>query len=557
MSTLLGRRRYLTNFNIHRLPHLITDTLIIGSGVAGLRAALEAAEQGDVLVLAKAEARLSATDWAQGGIAAAVQPDDSADAHATDTLAVSCGLGDARLTRGVVGEAPEHVAELRSWGARFDERDGRLTAGREGAHSASRIVHADGDATGREIARVLLERVRSQARIRVFEHCFAIDLITFDSRVVGAVTFHPRHGHQMFWATTTILASGGLGRVYRETTNPPIATGDGQAMALRAGATLRDLEMVQFHPTTLYVAGAARALISEAVRGEGAILRNSAGERFMERYDPRGELAPRDVVSRAISSELKREQTPRVFLDVRHFPRGRFAERFPGIHRLLADFDIDPESDLIPVRPSAHYAVGGVVTDERGQTHVAGLLAAGEVASTGLHGANRLASNSLLEGLVFGRRAGRLAASRAASHDRIDRPLPVNHLLPQSVRTELDVSDVRHSLQSMLSRNVAIERSGDRLRETIEIIEFWGRYVLDKVFDEPLAWETQNMLTASWCIAVAAATRTESRGVHFRSDFVETDDARWRCHVTLRRGDDAIQCSTEPLPDAGGVAGAK
>lgn len=547
MSTIVGRRRYLTNFNTSRLPHLFADTLVIGAGVAGLRAALAAGDAGDVLVLAKDDVRLSATGWAQGGIAAAVAPTDSPQSHALDTLGVACGLGDAEVIRGVVEEAPQQIRELQGWGARFDSDGGELALGREGAHAAPRILHAEGDATGKEIVRVLLEQVRRHPRIRVFEHCFAIDLLTLDGRVVGAVTFHAKYGHQMFWATTTVLATGGTGRIYRETTNPPVATGDGLAMALRAGAVLRDVEMVQFHPTTLYVAGAARALISEAVRGEGAYLLNEAGERFMPRYDPRGELAPRDVVSRAIAREMKREHSPRVCLDVRHFGPGVFAARFPGISRLLADFDIDPDRDLIPVRPSAHYAVGGVRTDAQAQTDLPGLLACGEVASTGLHGANRLASNSLLEGMVFGRRAGELAARRAASLDRIDRPLPINHLLPQSSRTELDLDDVRHSLQSVLSRNVAIERSGDRLRETIEIIEFWSRYVLDKVFDDPPAWETQNMLAVALCTSLAAAARTESRGVHYRTDFTQPDDEHWRCHIDVRRADDAIQVTTAPV----------
>ena len=349
----------------------------------------------------------------------------------------------------------------------------------------------------------------------------------------------------MFWARTTILATGGAGRVYRETTNPGVATGDGIAMAMRAGAELRDMEMVQFHPTTLYIAGAARALISEAVRGEGALLVTRDGRRFMPGYDPRGELAPRDIVSRAITAEMIRDNAACMYLDARHFAPGRFAERFPSIDRLLHDFELDPQRDLIPVRPAAHYMVGGVTADAETRTNLPGLLACGEAASSGLHGANRLASNSLLEGLVFGRAAGQLALQRAAA-GRLDRPLPLRHELPASQRTQLDLPDVLHSLRSLMGRNVAIDRCRDRLRETLEIIEFWSGYVLDKVFDDPPAWETQNLLSCAWCIARGALTREESRGVHFRSDF-PTSLPEWRKHVNLHRADGGMRIFSSPV----------
>ena len=549
MSSAAGRRRYLTNFDSQRAPHQFTDTLVIGSGVAGLRAALAAADESNVLVATKDDPAESATRYAQGGIAAAAASDDSPKSHAEDTLKVGCGLNDAAIVQLVVESAPEHIRELRKWGARFDSGGGGLALGREGGHSSNRIVHADGDATGREVVRVLLERVRRHPHIRLFSHCFVIDLLTRDGVCVGAVTHHPKYGHQMFWARTTVLASGGVGRVYRETTNPSIATGDGLAIALRAGAVVRDLEMIQFHPTTLYVAGAARALISEAVRGEGGRLLNRAGQRFMSGYDSRAELAPRDVVSRAITAEMKRERAPSVFLDVRHFPGVSFAERFPTINQICLDVDIDPRDDLIPVRPTAHYTVGGVIADARTRTALDGLLVCGEAASSGLHGANRLASNSLLEGLVFGRIAGEVAAERAAANGKLERPTPLSHLLPHSSRTELDLDDVRHSLQSVMARNVAIERSGDRLRETTEIIEFWCRYVLDKLFDERRAWETQNLLTVALAATRSAAIRCESRGVHYRVDFPQPDDT-WRRHIDIHRADDEIQLATAPVEPA-------
>ncbi len=546
MSRAIGRRRYLTNFEAHRLPHLFTDVLVIGGGVAGLRAALAAAESADVLVVTKDSVWQSCTSYAQGGIAVAAAAGDSPEQHARDTLAVGCGLSDEQIVLLTVREGPRQLEQLERWGARFDREGAQLAVGLEGAHSAPRIVHARGDATGHEIARVLFEQVRAHPRIRLFEHCFVIDLLTLDGAVRGVITAHAKYGHQMFWATTTILATGGACRVYRESTNPPVATGDGLAMAFRAGAVLRNVELVQFHPTTLYVAGAARALISEAVRGEGAYLINRAGRRFMADYDERAELAPRDVVSRAMSAEMKREGAACVFLDVRHLPPGRFRERFPNLYQLCRDFDLDPQLDPIPVRPAAHYTVGGVAVDDWGRTNLDGLLACGEVAYNGLHGANRLASNSLLEGLVFGERAGRLAAERAAASPRPQHPPTLSHILPPSPRTVLDVADVAHSLRSVMSRNVAIERSGDRLHETVEIIEFWSRYVMDKVLDEPAAWEAQNLLTCALAIATAAATRCESRGVHFRSDYPNPDPA-WNCHVDVCRGEEGLQVSKVPL----------
>lgn len=545
MSSLIARRRYLTNFEPHRLPHLFTDVLVIGSGAAGLRAAIEAAQTCDVLLVAKSVVGESATHYAQGGIAAAIGPGDSVEAHAADTLQTGCGLAHSEVVAAVVADAPERINELISWGAGFDRSGGGLAFGREGGHGASRIIHANGDATGRELSRVLLDRAAACERLRIFENCFVIDLLTDDSRVVGVIAFHPKHGHQLFWATTTILATGGCGRLYRETTNPAIATGDGLAMAFRAGATLRDMCMMQFHPTTLYVAGAARALVSEAVRGEGGRLLNREGERFMPRYDDRGELAPRDIVSRAIACEMTQSRSTHVYLDVRHFSPGQFESRFPNISRLCRDFDLEPERDLIPVRPTAHYMIGGVIADMRCQTSVEGLLACGEAASSGLHGANRLASNSLIEGLVFGRIAGQVAAERATAETGRQRPHDISHLFPPSPRTELDLDDVAHSLSSVMSRNVGIERTADRLRESTEIFEFWARYVLDKVFDSVRAWETQNMLILAYCIATAAATRTESRGVHFRSDFpLPSDD--WRRHVDIRRRDEQVQVFSTP-----------
>lgn len=516
MSSLFDTRRYLTDFDSTRMGHVLTDTLVIGSGIAGARAAIEAAEYGPVTLLTKARFEDSCTNHAQGGIAAALDPDDSTRLHFEDTIRVGCGFNRTEAVERLVGDAPGLIAELLEWGAQLDRTADALALHREGGHKVNRIVHAQGDQTGRELTRVLRQRVSQAPGIRVFEHCFLIDLITVDDRCVGAVAFHEQHGHQLIWAKQTVLASGGCGRIWRETTNPPVATGDGIAAAFRAGASLCDLEMIQFHPTTLYVAGAARALISETVRGEGAYLIDRAGNRFMSDHHPDGELAPRDIVSRAIHRHLLQTQSNCVYLDVRHIQG--FKQRFPGIAGLCADFEIDVTRDRIPVRPSAHYMIGGVQVGLDGSTNVSGLLCCGEAACSGVHGANRLASNSLLEGLVFGKLAGETAGRRTAE---VPETMPVRRVAnatPKSTRTVLDLPDIRNSLRSVMWRNVGIERREQLLRETCDILDFWADYTLDKTFDDVTGWEAQNELTAARLIAASALERTESIGVHYCND---------------------------------------
>jgi L-aspartate oxidase len=533
-------RRYLTDFDTRRVPNILTEVLVIGGGVAGLRAAIAAAEHRDVIVLVKARKGDSNTARAQGGIAAVLGEGDSYESHAEDTLRVGCGLCDPDAVRVLVHEGPARVKELLDWGARLDRSGDALAAGREGGHSVARIVHAGGDATGKELADTLLQVAARNERLRIFENCFAIDLITRDGVCRGAITFHPRHGHQLLWAEGVILAGGGGGQLFRETTNAPAITADGHAMAYRAGAIMTDMEMVQFHPTTLYVAGANRILISEAVRGEGAYLVNRRGHRFMKDVHPQAELAPRDVVCRAIRTEIIREGTTCVYLDARHLDPERFRKRFPQITEVCAEFDIDVTGDLIPVRPSAHYMIGGVKTDLDGRTNIERLWACGESASTGVHGANRLASNSLLEGLVFGLRAACDVGRTLSSSPTSAGTLTLHNRVERSDRTELDIQDVRNSLRSVMWRNVGIERNADRLSETLEIIEFWGRYVMDKVFDDCYGWETQNMLTVARLIARAAVHRTESRGVHYRSDYPKADDLGWKHHVLMQRTEEGV-----------------
>ena len=543
MSESTAQRRYLIPFKASRLPQQFTDVLIIGGGVAGLRAAIAASESAEVLLLTKDTIDQSNTWYAQGGIAAVLQPADSIESHIEDTKIGGAGLCDDRAVRITVEEGPQRVLELLTWGANFDKQKGNpydLAFTREGGHSFARILHAYGDATGRELAQTLINTVRARENVRVSERSFVIDLITDGGRCLGALALI-NGTLNLIWSKRTILASGGAGQLYRESTNPPIATADGHAMAYRAGAAMQDMEMVQFHPTTLYVAGSSRALITEAVRGEGAYLVDRTGHRFLFDYHKDGEMAPRDVVSRAIVEQIRKTNFTHVFLDARHLEKSDFRERFPQLAKLVDQFEIDPSKDLIPIHPAAHYMIGGVDADEMGRTTLDGLYAVGEAGCSGLHGANRLGSNSLLEGLAFGARAGTDAAQQAKASD-IEFPLSLESQIVPSTKTELDIADVKSSLRSVMWRNVGIERSGERLAETREIISFWSRYVMDKTFDPhtlgpaaALGWELQNMLTVCHLIALAAQTRTESRGAHYRTDYPQRDDAKWRVHLLWKR----------------------
>ena len=544
MFEAITQRRYLIPFKAARLPQQFTDVLVIGGGVAGLRAAIAAADEGaEVLVVTKDTIDQSNTWYAQGGIAAVLQPADSYQSHVDDTEKGGAGLCDHDAVKVVIEEGPQRVLELLQWGANFDKKPGNphgLAFTREGGHSFARILHAYGDATGKELAQTLIRTVRGRESIRVSENTFVIDLITEDGRCLGALVLVNGHVN-LIWSRQTILASGGAGQLYRETTNPKIATADGHAMAYRAGATLQDMEMVQFHPTTLYVAGSSRALITEAVRGEGAYLVDRNEHRFMPDYHEMAELAPRDVVSRAIVEQIRKTHFTHVFLDVRHLQPADFRERFPQLAKLTDEFEIDVTKDLIPVHPAAHYMIGGVDADLDGRTSLRGLYAVGEAGCSGLHGANRLGSNSLLEGLAFGARAGADAA-RSARETQVEFPLSLEYRVPPSSKTELDIADVKSSLRSVMWRNVGIEREGERLDETREIIAFWSRYVMDKTFDAAAlgpavsaGWELQNMLTVCSLITSAAYTRAESRGAHFRMDYPQRDDTHWRLHLLWRR----------------------
>lgn len=533
-------RRNLAAFAVTRIPHRFTDVLVLGSGVAGLSAALAAVEERDIEVLlaTKTDLQETATRYAQGGVAAVLDPDltgDSPEIHVQDTLKTAAGLGEEEVVRLTVSEGIERVRHLSELGVNWDrDEEGTIQYTIEGGHSRPRILHR-GDTTGQEIQRALVNAAREHPGITLLDHTFAVDLLTEDGVARGALLVRPRGELEAVWARRTVLATGGLGRLYRETTNPSVATGDGIALAFRAGAVVEDLEFVQFHPTTLYVAGAERFLITEAARGEGGVLVDALGNRFMPRFHPLADLAPRDVVSRAIVTVMRETGSNRVFLDLSPIAPERIQIRFPRILEKLRGFGIDILRQPIPVRPSAHYSIGGVRTDLHARTSVEGLFAAGEVAATGLHGANRLASNSLLEGLVFGHRAGRRAGEEARDVP-LPRPFSVTGAAePVGVGPPLDLEDLTTSLRSLLWQKVGLERDGESLRSAFQQICSWIPYGLGRQFQEARSWSVQNMLLVAFLLAYSADRRKESRGVHFRVDYPETDDENWKRHVPLDR----------------------
>jgi L-aspartate oxidase len=499
-----------------------TDFLVLGSGIAGLRAAVALAAHGEVLVVTKDQPTESNTGYAQGGVAVALASDDEPRLHVEDTVQAGAGIVCAAAARVLVGEGPARIRELASWGARFDREEGRFHFTREGAHSRNRVLHALGDATGWEMARALLEKARRTPRIRVQSFSCSTDLVLSGDRVIGCRFLDERGVETAVLARATLLATGGAGQVFRETTNPPVATGDGAAMALRAGAALLDMEFVQFHPTALAVPGAPRFLVSEAVRGEGAKLLNGAGERFTD------ELAPRDQVARAIARENRAGRGP-VVLDLRHLDPERVRTRFPRIHRTCLAYGVDITRDPVPVTPAAHYVMGGVATDLHGRSTLSGLYAAGEAAATGVHGANRLASNSLLEGLVFGARAGE---AMAADH------LPAPAAAALATRSEADNaaedaegSALRSQIQQRCWDGLGLERNA----EGLAALEQWLLGTRRDLPPSPggrAAAETRNLAEVALAMARSAAFRKESRGAHFRLDFPQSDE-RFRGHTLL------------------------
>ena len=515
--------RHLVEVDLRSIPAYRFDVVVVGGGVAGDAAALAAASYGkSVAVVTKSNLNNTNTNMAQGGMAAVISEQDSFESHIKDTLEVGVGLCDESVVRKVVEGGPDAVHRLLALGAQFDHTpSGILDCSREGGHRFARVVHAHGDATGREIQRVLSNAVSKHELITIFPHTFALDLVTADGEAYGVVAQDPSGNTVLFSSSQIILATGGGGQLYRETTNPTIATADGVAMAFRAGITIRDPEFFQFHPTCLYIAGAARVLISEICRGHGGVLRDRFGNRFMHEAHPDAELAPRDVVSRAAFRQMIETKDTNVYLDLSNVD-GDPHEMFPGISKMCGFFGIDIKKDPVPVRPGAHYMIGGIAVDTDGRTSLPGVYAVGECASSGLHGANRMGSNSLLEGMVLGEAAGIHAASCGGTSKR-HRP---SRILKKTVDTppagiELGISDLIYSMKSLMWRQVGLERDSQSLQEATEHLSFWFDASKRLAPAEPRAWELINMLTVANIATLGATMRQESRGVHFRTDFPE------------------------------------
>jgi len=523
------------------------DYAVVGSGIAGLRAAIELSATGSVLVLAKSDLSDSATAWAQGGIAVALSDEDEIGLHEQDTINAGDGLCRPEAVTLLVEEGPKYITQLIEWGTEFDRSGTKLAFTREAAHSRSRILHAHGDSTGREISRALLARAHTTPHLHLRAHAFTTELVVENRRVTGLRFIDETDGslHEVR-ARAVLLATGGLGQIYRETTNPDVATGDGMAIAYDAGAVLSDMEFVQFHPTALAVKGAPRFLLSEALRGEGGILRNVNLERFMKRYSEAQELAARDIVARAIVTEMQRTNSAHVYLDMTKKTEEFLRKRFPRIYETCASYGLDLATDMAPVCPAAHYMMGGVKTDLWGRTSLPGLYAAGETAATGVHGANRLASNSLLEGLVFGARAGQAMMKDAPAGKKrpgalpgSPAPRPNNSAAApkEAAKATLKNSppcDTLTKIRDVMWREVGILRNGKELADAVQKLQALDLLKMQK--PGRAEHELRNLHALALLIARAALAREESRGSHYRADFAYRNDENFSKHSEVQKG---------------------
>ncbi len=532
--------RYIVNFNTRSLPRRRTDFLVIGSGIAGLYTALKASSFAKVTVLTKKKMGDTNTERAQGGIAAAIHSTDSPALHRADTLEAGAGLCNVSAVEVLVNEGPDRVRELIELGANFDRLDGELAFTREAAHSRRRILHA-GDSTGEEIQNTLARSILRENKVEFLEDNMVVDLLTHDNKCYGALVWdNIKKEIFVYYANVVVLAAGGAGQVFRNTTNPEVATGDGIALAFRAGAAVMDMEFVQFHPTALCIPGAPRFLITEAVRGEGGVLRNIHGERFMPKYHPGAELASRDIVARAIFTEMAATNSSHVYLDLSRMAGEKVKKRFPTITKTCAQYGIDVVNEMIPVAPAAHYMMGGVQTNLDGETSVNGLYACGEVACQGVHGANRLASNSLLDGLVFGYRIVESSRSRFKDMpEAVELEFAYTELLPCRAGV---TAGIRQKIQDIMWEKVGIVRSEDRLKEALDELSRLESVLLHEAGNME-DMETYNILTVGKLIAQAALLRTESRGGHYRTNYVMRDDVHWKQHMVLCRNPGGEICA--------------
>lgn len=537
--------RYAVSFNTGDLPSLECDVLIVGSGVAGLSTALRLSRFCRVLLVTKAELQVSATRRAQGGIAVVLSGDDSPEYHIEDTLVAGAGLSDLEATTVLVEEGPDCVRELLDeYHADFDMRGGELDLATEGGHSHARVVHARGDATGSEVESALGRALMSERRAELLEHTFLVDLLISEGRCRGGILLDVlRQTLMVVWARAVVLASGGMGELYLVTTNPPVCTGDGVAIAFRAGAKVSDVEFVQFHPTALHIPEEPKFLISEALRGEGAHLVDLEGNRIMEGLHPLAELAPRDIVVARMVEVMKEQETNHLYLDARHLDPDELIERFPNIYEHCLQAGIDMTRSPIPVSPAAHYMSGGVVTDLQGETDIPGLFACGETACTGVHGANRLASNSLLEGLVFARRISRTLESSMPSRPPAGEKPFESSLKPAGPWIKEDL--LRGNLRELMRDSVGMLRFSKELTQVIEFLTD-NADVLEMEYASMRGIELKNMFTLALLVTTSALVRQESRGCHRRRDYPELDDWNWRKHIDLWLEDREIRMATRP-----------
>jgi len=532
----LYKYRYLIDFDLENMETEYHDVVIIGSGIAGLYTALEIDEKYDVAIFTKEAMDTSNSVLAQGGIAVSLDKDDSPELHFKDTLFAGAGLCNEESVWVLVKEAASNIEKLCRFGVNFDHKDsGELALGREAAHSKNRIIHA-GDTTGKEVCDKLISIVSGKKNIKIREKSFVVDLITEDDSTKGVIFYdESSKKYKACLSNIVICATGGFGQLYANTTNPEVATGDGVCLAYRAGAQLVDLEFIQFHPTVLYHSQNKTFLISEAVRGEGAILRNINGKRFMPEYHELNELAPRDVVSRAIFAEMEKTSSKCVYLDITFKDREYLANRFPNIFKTCLEYGIDMSKDYIPVAPAEHYCMGGIKTDTYGRTNIKGFYACGESACTGIHGANRLASNSLLEGLVFGHRIADEVNNILS--DSTKRQVKIKHLryITDRKSRDIDLSAIAGDIKNTMTRNVGIIRNAEGLKAAREKMSGYGDALADLSNKSITECEVQNMLLLSMLIIESALEREESRGAHYRSDFPKTDDEKWKRNIIKER----------------------